>query len=177
LQPARAHLSPRLHWRNPRRVRRRTSERSHYNYFRDYDPAVGRYVEGDPIGLAGGSYSTYAYSNNNPVSKFDLLGLCSEDKCEEQVQKDEAICRSLPDTTKEQKGVRSRCFESANERYGECRQGKPLRPLVTWRESVTEITTPPPSIVDAPSSSWVLPGGLMLIFAIPWPGNPVYGGL
>ncbi len=44
------------------------------NYFRDYDPAVGRYVESDPIGLAGG-VNSYSYAIQNPVSGQDPLGL------------------------------------------------------------------------------------------------------
>jgi RHS repeat-associated protein len=44
------------------------------NYFRDYDPAVGRYVESDPIGLAGRSYSTYNYCAANPLKNIDPSG-------------------------------------------------------------------------------------------------------
>jgi len=46
----------------------------HYNYFRDYDPAVGRYVESDPIGLEGG-VNTYGYAMQNPLRNVDSKGL------------------------------------------------------------------------------------------------------
>jgi RHS repeat-associated protein len=45
-----------------------------YNYFRDYDPATGRYIESDPLGLGAG-INTYAYAAGNPLTYFDPFGL------------------------------------------------------------------------------------------------------
>src|SRR5262249_16107762 len=73
--------------RCPRRVvgiawRRRTSEirnrrpgqdAEHYNYFRDYDPGIGRYLQSDPIGLGGGT-NTFSYASATPLNHFDPSG-------------------------------------------------------------------------------------------------------
>jgi RHS repeat-associated protein len=55
----------------------------HYNYFRDYEPGTGRYVQSDPIGLKGG-LSTYGYGDFDPLSAFDPKGLTAKDMSDAQ---------------------------------------------------------------------------------------------
>jgi hypothetical protein len=63
-----------------------------YNYFRDYDAAIGRYIQGDPLGLftvgaaaigrIGPSLSRlnnqFVYADYSPVINFDSKGLMTE---------------------------------------------------------------------------------------------------
>jgi RHS repeat-associated protein len=44
-----------------------------YNYYRDFDPTTGRYVESDPVGLNGG-LNTYAYAFGAPLTFRDPDG-------------------------------------------------------------------------------------------------------
>jgi RHS repeat-associated protein len=46
----------------------------HQNWFRDYSPKTGRYMEADPIGL-GASPNLFAYTEGNPLTGSDPLGL------------------------------------------------------------------------------------------------------
>lgn len=48
----------------------------HYNYFRDYDPKTGRYMQSDPLGAAAGPNS-YNYAEGNPLKWVDPFGLAS----------------------------------------------------------------------------------------------------
>lgn len=47
----------------------------YYMRNRWYDPATGRFMSEDPIGLNGG-ISLYAYAGDEPVNGFDPFGLC-----------------------------------------------------------------------------------------------------
>ncbi len=45
----------------------------HYNYFRYYNPPIGRYLTPDPIGLEGGT-NLFTYVGNNPINFLDPSG-------------------------------------------------------------------------------------------------------
>ena len=45
-----------------------------YNYFRSYSSTIGRYTQGDPIGLDGG-WNRYSYADLSPLTYSDPLGL------------------------------------------------------------------------------------------------------
>ena len=45
---------------------------SAYNYYRNFDAAIGRYVESDPIGLFGGA-NTFSYGD--PIRSLGGISL------------------------------------------------------------------------------------------------------
>lgn len=47
----------------------------HQNYFREYNPAIGGYLQGDPLGLDGGSASLSTNVLSNPLNYTDPLDL------------------------------------------------------------------------------------------------------
>jgi RHS repeat-associated protein len=99
------------------------------NYNRDYDPQVGRYVESDPIGLDGGSMSTYTYVNDDPLDYIDPEGLAGSGAPRRRVRD----CNSDEWTQCEAqcagKGVRS------------CKRQQLFQPVRTTNRNGTVLTT------------------------------------
>ena len=101
----------------------------YYNYFRDYDPAIGRYIESDPIGLVGG-FNTFGYVGGNPLTFIDPRGLQSIAACANPANA--AVCAEAgislgpiffdyPDRPRTKGRVRCNCKCFANtEAGGEC---------------------------------------------------------
>ncbi len=54
-----------------------TGTGKHYNYFREYEPELGRYSRSDPVDIAGG-INVFKYSNNNPLKYWDTFGLTAD---------------------------------------------------------------------------------------------------
>jgi RHS repeat-associated protein len=84
--------------------------------------AIGGAICGPGCALVGAVVGTAA-----------VIYYCTKpDPCEELALKDDATCRAIPGNTVKAKGIRRRCYESADARFGACRAGKDLPPLVTW---------------------------------------------
>jgi RHS repeat-associated protein len=46
----------------------------HYNWYRHYDPSIGRYIQTDPMGFINGP-SLYTYVRSDPIGSIDPRGL------------------------------------------------------------------------------------------------------
>jgi RHS repeat-associated protein len=67
----------------------------HYNWYRYYDPATGRYLSKDPIGFLAGDMNLYRYVLNNPINRIDALGLHGENEVHLVVMYERALMAGI----------------------------------------------------------------------------------
>ncbi|KAF4513862.1 UNVERIFIED_CONTAM: hypothetical protein B566_EDAN016757 [Ephemera danica] len=131
---------------------------THYNYFRDYEPGTGRYVQRDPIGYFGGM-NVYGYVGGKALTKMDRMGLAPDE------------CEAEPDCTKASKfqlreagitdehGFKTDWGGVPNSRYDICackdgsivikaqgNCGRPAPSIQTDANWKKNMTSPPPKI-------------------------------
>ena len=96
----------------------------HYNYFRDYDPTIGRYIESDLIGLRGG-LNTYNYALQNSIRYSDPEGLLYYQTghilgCLWKYLKDIAHCIKESQKVCAPPEIVEACFKRARNNYRAC---------------------------------------------------------
>jgi len=99
-----------------------------YNFFRDYDPSIGRYIESDPIGLRAG-LNTYFYARVNPLAFMDPDGLdaCAPPPCRKIVDITREYSRPCPSSCVRFSGYLQiwTCWEYVRTREPRCVCGRP----------------------------------------------------
>ena len=67
----------------------------YYYRARYYDPAIGRFLQEDPIGFNGGDLNLYAYVASNAPNERDPRGLAKCGKCWELIKKLFEYCKNI----------------------------------------------------------------------------------
>jgi RHS repeat-associated protein len=92
----------------------------HYNYFRDYDPSLGRYLEADPLGVEDG-VNPFAYVHSDPLYQVDEHGLFSRNREERSRERTDRSGAPVPPGSPSSSSAASvaryhRCWENCYER-------------------------------------------------------------